>query len=58
MFQQNKESIDLIFGLEDFVSTKRLSQEARLALFLAYGFDKGVSRPELRPLFQMLLPAL
>ena len=57
LFQQNKESIDLIFGLEDFVSTKRLSQEARLALFLAYGFDKGVSRPELRPLFQMLLPA-
>ena len=57
LFQQNKGSIDLIFGLEDFVSTKRLSQEARLALFLAYGFDKGVSRPELRPLFQMLLPA-
>lgn len=57
LFQQNKGSLDLIFGLEDFVSTKSLSQEVRLALFLAYGFDKGVSRPELRPLFQMLLPA-
>lgn len=57
LFQQNKGSLDLIFGLEDFVSSKSLSQEARLALFLAYGFDKGVSRPELRPLYQMLLPA-
>ena len=36
LFQQNKESIDLIFGLEDFVSTKRLSQEARLALSLIH----------------------
>lgn len=58
MFQQNRGSLDLIFGLEDFVSARPdLSQEARAALFLAYGFDKGVSRPELRPLFQMLLPA-
>ena len=57
LFQQNKGSLDLVFGLEDFVSTRSLSQEARLALFLAYGFDKGVSRPELRPLYQMLLPA-
>lgn len=57
LFQQNKGSLDLIFGLEDFVSTRDLTQEVRLALFLAYGFDKGVSRPELRPLHQMLLPA-
>lgn len=57
LFQQNKSSLDLIFGLEDFVSTRDLTQEVRLALFLAYGFDKGVSRPELRPLHQMLLPA-
>lgn len=57
LFQQNKGSLDLIFGLEDFVSTKSLSQEVRLTLFLTYGFDKGVSRPELRPLFQLLLPA-
>lgn len=57
LFQQTKDSLDLIFGLEDFVSDKDLSQEVRLALFLAYGFDKGVSRPELRPLYQMLLPA-
>ena len=57
MFQQNKNSLDLIFGLEDFVSSKSLPQEVRLALFLACGMDKGVSRPELRPLYQMLLPA-
>ncbi len=57
LFQQAKGGLDLIFGLEDFVSTRNLSQEARLALFLAYGFDKGVARPELRPLYQMLLPA-
>lgn len=57
LFQQTKGSLDLIFGLEDFVSTRRLSQEVRLALFMAYGFDKGVARPELRPLYQMLLPA-
>lgn len=57
LFQQTKGSLDLIFGLEDFVSTKSLSHEVRLALFMAYGFDKGVARPELRPLYQMLLPA-
>ena len=57
MFQQNRDGLDLIFGLEDFLSGRELSQEARAALFLAYGFDKGVSRPEQRPLFQMLLPA-
>ena len=57
LFQQTKGSLDLIFGLEDFVSAKSLSQEVRLALFLAYGFDKGPSRPELRPLYQMLLSA-
>lgn len=57
LFQQTKGNLDLIFGLEDFVSTKNLSQEVQFALFMAYGFDKGVSRPELRPLFQMLLPA-
>ena len=57
LFQQAKGTLDLIFGLEDFVSTRNLSQEVRLALFLAYGFDKGVSRPEWRPLYQMLLPA-
>lgn len=57
LFQQSKGSLDLIFGLEDFVSTRDLTREARLALFLAYGFDNGVSKPELRPLYQMLLPA-
>lgn len=57
MFQQNKDSLDVIFGLEDFVSTKSLSRQVQSALFMAYGFDKGVSRPEQRPLFQMLLPA-
>ncbi len=57
LFQQHKGGLDLIFGLEDFVSAKNLSQEVRLALFTAYGFDKGVARPELRPLYQMLLPA-
>lgn len=57
LFQQNKGSMDLIFGLEDFVSTRQLTQEAKLALFLAYSFDKGVARPALRPLYQMLLPA-
>lgn len=57
LFQRSKGSLDLVFGLEDFVSSKKLSQEVRLALFMAYGFDKGVSRPELRPLYQMLLPA-
>lgn len=57
LFQQTKGSLDLIFGLEDFVSTRSLSQEVRLALFMAYGFDKGASRPELQPLYQMLLPA-
>lgn len=57
MFQQNRNSLDLIFGLEDFISSRSLSQAVRAALFLAYGFDKGVSRPEQQPLFQMLLPA-
>lgn len=57
LFQQNRNSLDLMFGLEDFVSGRSLSQEVRAALFLAYGFDKGVSRPEQQPLFQMLLPA-
>lgn len=58
MFRQSKGSLDLVFGLEDFVSARPdLSREAKAALFLAYGLDKGVSRPELRPLFQMLLPA-
>ncbi len=57
LFQRNKGTLDLIFGLEDFVSAKSLTQKVKLALFQAYGFDKGVSRPELRPLYQMLLPA-
>ena len=57
LFQQNKNNLDLIFGMEDFVSTKQMPQEIKLALFLAYGFDKGPSQPELRPLYQMLLPA-
>ncbi len=58
MFQQAKDSLDLIFGLEDFLSVHQdLPQPVRLALFAAYGFDRGVSRPELRPLYQMLLPA-
>ena len=57
MFQQNRNSLDLMFGLEDFVSGRELPQEVKAALFLAYGFDRGVSRPEQRPLFQMLLPA-
>lgn len=57
LFQQTKGSLDLIFGLEDFVSTKHPPQEVQLALFRAYGFEKGPSRPELRPLYQMLLGA-
>lgn len=57
LFQQAKGELDLIFGLEDFVSTRHLPQEVQLTLFLAYGFDKGPSRPELQPLYQMLLPA-
>ena len=58
LFQQMKGSIDLIFGLEDIVSTRQdMPRGARVTLFLAYGFDKGVSRPEQRPLFQLLLPA-
>lgn len=57
LFQQNRNSLDLIFGLEDFISARSLSQEVKAALFLAYDFDKGMSRPELRPLFQMLRPA-
>ncbi len=58
VFQQNKGNIDLIFGLEDFVSLHQdLPQKVKIALYLAYSFDKGVSRPELRPLYQMLLPA-
>ena len=58
MFQQAKDSLDLIFGLEDFLSVHQdLPQPVRLALFAAYGFDRGVSWPELRPLYQMLLPA-
>ncbi|MCI9155918.1 MAG: hypothetical protein HFF44_03130 [Lawsonibacter sp.] len=58
LFQQSKGSLDLIFGLEDFVGTGKLSQGARRALFLAYKMDQGtLSRPELRPLYQMLLPA-
>ena len=58
LFQQMKSGLDLIFGLEDFISGHPdLSQEARLALFLAYGFDKGVSQPELRTMYQMLQPA-
>lgn len=57
VFQDNRDSLDLIFGLEDFVSGRSLPQEVGSALFLAYSFDKGVSRPEQRPLFQMLLPA-
>ena len=58
LFQHNKGSIDLIFGLEDFVSAHQdLDRCIQSALFLAYGFDKGVARPELRPLYQMLLPS-
>lgn len=57
LFQQNRNSLDLIFGLEDFFSGRDLSQEVKAALFLAYGFDKGVSQPEQRPLFHMLFPA-
>lgn len=57
LFRQNRNTMDLIFGLEDFVSARSLPQEVKLALFLAYNFDKGPGRPELRPLFQMLLPA-
>lgn len=56
-FRRAMESVDLIFGLEDFVSARNPSKEMRIALFTACGFDKGVSRPELRPLYQMLLPA-
>ena len=57
LFLQSRDSLDLMFGLEDFVSSRRLSQEVGAALFLAYGFDKGISRPEQQPLFRMLLPA-
>ena len=58
LFQQARDSTDLIFGLEDFVSTHPdLAWDVKAALFLAYGFEKGPSRPELRPLYQMLLPA-
>ena len=57
LFQQNKGALDLIFGLEDFVSRHDLPQEVRLALFLAYGFDRDAPRPELHLLYQMLLPA-
>lgn len=57
VFRQNRYNMDLVFELEDFLSTKNPSQEIKLALFLAYGFDKGKVRPELRPLFQMLRPA-
>lgn len=57
LFQQNRNSLDLLFGLEDFISGRELSREVKAALFLAYGFDKGVSTPEQKPLFQMLLPA-
>ena len=57
-FQQVQQTLDFIFGLEDFLSVHQdLPQPVRLALFLCYGFDKGVSRPELRPLYQMLLEA-
>lgn len=57
LFQENRDSLDLIFGLEDLISGRDLPQEVKAALFLAYGFEKGVSKPEQRPLFQMLLPA-
>jgi hypothetical protein len=57
LFRRSKGELDLIFGLEDFVSARDLPREVRLALFLAYGFDKGVAMPQLHPLYQMLLPA-
>lgn len=58
LFQQARNDTDLIFGLEDFVSTHPdLAWDVKAALFQAYGFEKGASRPELRPLYQMLLPA-
>ncbi len=57
LFRRSKGELDLIFGLEDFVSARDLPREVRLALFLAYGFDKGVAVPQLQPLYQMLLPA-
>lgn len=57
LFRRSKGELDLIFGLEDFVSASDLPREVKLALFLAYGFDKGVAMPQLQPLYQMLLPA-
>ncbi len=57
LFRRSKGELDLIFGLEDFVSASDLPREVKLALFLAYGFDKGVAMPQLHPLYQMLLPA-
>ena len=56
-FQWAMRGVDLVFGLEDFISARNPSQAMRIALFGACGFEKGVSRPELRPLYQMLLPA-
>lgn len=58
LFHQMKDSLDLLFGLEDLAGARQdFSHQARISLFLAYGFDKGVSRPEQRPLYQLLLPA-
>ncbi|NBI66174.1 hypothetical protein D1646_04975 [Pseudoflavonifractor sp. 60] len=58
LFQQNKGSLDLVFGLEDFVdSHPELDREVKMALYQVYGFEQGPARPELRFLYQMLLPA-
>lgn len=57
LFQQNRGSLDLIFGLEDFISGHPdLDREVKTALYRIYGFEQGSARPELRPLYQMLLP--
>ncbi len=55
VFWNARSNLDFVFALEDFIEQNPdLPREVRKAFFEAYGFEKGVGRPEYRRLYQLL----
>ncbi|MCI8811448.1 MAG: hypothetical protein HFF84_15405 [Oscillibacter sp.] len=55
VFWNVRGNLDFVFTLEDFIEQNpELSQDIRRAIFEAYGFEKGVNRPEYRRLYHLL----
>lgn len=55
VFWNARGNLDFVFALEDFLEENPgLAPEIRRAVFEAYGFERGVGRPEYRRLYQLL----